>query len=108
MTMANWTTRFSVGNARNSDKQADGRDGESDGADPRVASAQPAAPRSLVDTRVGPYLITKRLGEGGVGEVFKGVDVMLKREVAIKVLHPEFASDPLFVERFSREAQLHA
>ena len=62
----------------------------------------------MVGSRVGPYLISKRLGEGGVGEVFKGVDVMLKREVAIKVLHHEFAADPLFVERFSREAQLHA
>jgi tRNA A-37 threonylcarbamoyl transferase component Bud32 len=94
MNLANWTTRFRVGNAQNSDKQPDGQDS--------------AASRSLVGSRVGTYLIGKRLGEGGVGQVFKGVDVMLKREVAIKVLHAEFASDPLFVERFSREAQLHA
>ncbi|NPC56490.1 serine/threonine-protein kinase [Caenimonas soli] len=97
MNLANWTTRFRVGNAQNSDKQPDGQ-----------PPAQRAASRSLVGSRVGAYLISKRLGEGGVGQVFKGVDVMLKREVAIKVLHPEFASDPLFVERFSREAQLHA
>ena len=108
MNLANWTTRFLVGNAQNSEKQPDGQGSESGSAERQVASAQPAASRSLVGSRVGPYLISKRLGEGGVGEVFKGVDVMLKREVAIKVLHHEFASDPLFVERFSREAQLHA
>ena len=108
MNLANWTTRFLVGNAQDSDKQPDGQGSESGSAERQVASAQPAASRSLVGSRVGTYLITKRLGEGGVGEVFKGVDVMLKREVAIKVLHPEFACDPLFVKRFSREAQLHA
>lgn len=108
MNLANWTTRFLVGSAHKGEKRPDGRGSESTSADPQVASAQPAASRSLVGSRVGTYLISKRLGEGGVGEVFKGVDEMLKREVAIKVLHHEFASDPLFVERFSREAQLHA
>jgi serine/threonine-protein kinase len=63
---------------------------------------------NLVGSRVGAYLIMKRLGAGGVGEVFKGVDVMLKREVAIKVLRHELASDPLFLERFRHEAQIHA
>ncbi len=108
MNLANWTTRFLVGNAQNSEKQPDGQGSESGSAERQVASAQPAASSSLVGSRVGPYLISKRLGEGGVGEVFKGVDEMLKREVAIKVLHPEFAADPVFVKRFSREAQLHA
>lgn len=108
MNQANWTTRFLAGNAQNSKKQSDGQGGESDRAERQDASVSPASSRSLVGSRVGTYLISKRLGEGGVGQVFKGVDVMLKREVAIKVLHPEFASDPLFVERFSREAQLHA
>lgn len=109
MNLANWTTRFLVGNAQNNDnKQPDRRGSEVGSADAQTTSAQPPASRSLVGSRVGSYLISKRLGEGGVGEVFKGVDVMLKREVAIKVLHPEFAADPIFVERFSREAQLHA
>ncbi|HSV77763.1 MAG TPA: protein kinase, partial [Ramlibacter sp.] len=108
MNLANWTTRFLVGNAQNGEKQPDGQGSRPDRGERQVASARPAAAPSLVGSRVGPYLISKRLGEGGVGEVFKGVDVMLKREVAIKVLHPEFASDPLFVQRFSREAQLHA
>jgi tRNA A-37 threonylcarbamoyl transferase component Bud32 len=105
MNLSNLTTRFRAGHAQNRDLQSGG---ESDGADPRTATARSAPARSLVGSRVGPYLITKRLGEGGVGEVFKGVDEMLKREVAIKVLHPEFACDPTFVARFSREARLHA
>ncbi len=67
-----------------------------------------APPQSLIGRHVGAYLITKRLGAGGVGEVFKGVDTMLKRDVAIKVLRHELAADPMFLERFAREAQLHA
>nr|WP_232533269.1 MULTISPECIES: serine/threonine-protein kinase [Ramlibacter] len=105
MNLSTLTTRFRAGNAQDRDMQPGGA---SDGADPRLATARPAAERSLVGSRVGPYLITKRLGEGGVGAVYKGVDEVLKREVAIKVLHPEFACDPLFVARFSREARLHA
>ena len=75
---------------------------------PGFRSTSSSAPESFVGSRVGAYLITKRLGAGGVGEVFKGVDVMLKREVAIKVLRDELAFDPLFLERFRQEAQLHA
>ena len=94
MNLESWTTRFLPGGAP--------------GSAPQVGSTGAGASRSLVGSRVGPYLISRSLGSGGVGEVFKGVDVMLQREVAIKVLHHEFASDPSFVERFSREAQLHA
>ncbi len=95
MSLANWTTRFLAGGAQGSEVRPDG-------------SSQHAVPESLVGSRVGAYQITKRLGAGGVGEVFKAVDVMLKREVAIKVLRNELASDPLFLERFRQEAQLHA
>ncbi|WP_427914727.1 serine/threonine-protein kinase [Ramlibacter sp. MMS24-I3-19] len=108
MNLANWTTRFLAGDPRNDEKKQDPQGSDDGRVDPRFASEPPATARSLVGSRVGAYLITKRLGEGGVGEVFKGMDVMLEREVAIKVLHHEFASDPVFVERFSREAQLHA
>src|SRR5438105_10619048 len=95
MSLANWTTRMLLESAQGTDDSAG-------------ASAQRAEPRSLVGSRIGAYLITKRLGEGGVGEVFKGVDVMLKREVAIKVLRHELVSDPLFLKRFRHEAQIHA
>lgn len=100
MSIANWTTRFLVGSAQGSELKPDDNS--------RGESSRRTAPESFVGSRVGAYLITKRLGAGGVGEVFKAVDVMLKREVAIKVLRDELACDPLFLERFRQEAQLHA
>jgi serine/threonine-protein kinase len=51
------------------------------------------------------YEIQSRVGRGGMADVFKAHDRLLDRPVAIKVLFPEFASDPNFVERFRREAQ---
>ncbi|HXG66184.1 MAG TPA: serine/threonine-protein kinase, partial [Blastocatellia bacterium] len=53
---------------------------------------------------VGNYRITEPLCEGGMGAVYKGVDMMLEREVAIKVLRPEFGNNPQLVERFRSEA----
>ncbi|MFN0304094.1 MAG: serine/threonine-protein kinase [Burkholderiales bacterium] len=67
-----------------------------------------ATPKYLIGRRVGTYLITERLGAGGAAEVFKGIDLMLKRDVAIKVLRPEIACDPGFPERFRHEAQILA
>jgi len=50
-------------------------------------------------TRLGPYLVENKLGEGGMGEVFRAVDTRLGRAVAIKVVHRQFD------ERFEREAR---
>ena len=52
----------------------------------------------------GNSKIEQKLGEGGMGEVFRGVDMMLEREVAIKFLRPELASQAQVVERFRSEA----
>ena len=54
------------------------------------------------------YELNKRIGRGGMADVFLGRDRLLDRQVAIKVLFPEFAVDPNFVERFRREAQAAA
>lgn len=51
------------------------------------------------------YEIQKRIGRGGMADVFLARDQLLDRQVAVKVLFPEFAVDPNFVERFRREAQ---
>lgn len=51
------------------------------------------------------YEIERRIGRGGMADVFVARDLLLDRPVAIKVLFPEFATDPAFVERFRREAQ---
>ena len=58
----------------------------------------------MIGNVVGNYKITETLGEGGMGAVYKGVDLMLEREVAIKMLRPELARQPQIVERFRSEA----
>lgn len=51
------------------------------------------------------YEMQQRIGRGGMADVYLARDILLDRLVAIKVLFPEFATDPAFVERFRREAQ---
>ncbi len=53
----------------------------------------------------GRYTVKRRLGTGGMATVYLAHDEELRRDVAIKVLSPTLAADPLFVERFKREAQ---
>lgn len=54
------------------------------------------------------YRATEKIGSGGMAEVYKAVDETLGRTVAVKVLHPRYASDPNFATRFRREAQAAA
>ncbi len=56
----------------------------------------------------GRYELHRRIGRGGMAEVHLARDQLLDRPVAVKVLFPEFATDPSFVERFRREAQAAA
>ena len=61
-----------------------------------------------VGARLGPYEVTARLGAGGMGEVYRARDTRLNRDVALKVLPPAFAVDPVRLARLTREAQLLA
>ena len=56
-------------------------------------------------TQIGPYKVLSLLGAGGMGEVYRALDGRLGREVAIKVLPPEFANDPERIHRFELEAR---
>ncbi len=54
------------------------------------------------------YRLIEKIGEGGMGVVWKAVDTTLDREVAIKILPEQFAADPERLARFEREAKLLA
>ncbi len=56
----------------------------------------------------GRYELLRHIARGGMADVYLARDELLNREVALKVLFPEFANDPNFVERFRREAQAAA
>ena len=58
----------------------------------------------MIGQIIGNYKIEEKIGEGGMGAVYRGVDTMLDREVAIKALRPELASQDSIVERFRTEA----
>ncbi|MDY6794834.1 MAG: Stk1 family PASTA domain-containing Ser/Thr kinase [Actinomycetota bacterium] len=54
------------------------------------------------------YRLKERIGSGGMADVFVADDLLLGREVAVKVLHPQYASDSSFIQRFRHEAQAAA
>jgi serine/threonine-protein kinase len=56
----------------------------------------------------GRYRIESFLARGGMATIYRGADLRLDRTVAIKVMHPTFATDPGFVDRFEREARAAA
>jgi Tol biopolymer transport system component len=57
---------------------------------------------------VAHYRVVSKLGEGGMGAVYRAIDTKLSREVAIKILPETFAADPDRLARFKREAQVLA
>src|SRR5690349_13608226 len=57
---------------------------------------------------IAHYRITAKLGEGGMGAVYRTTDTKLNRDVALKVLPPAFAEDAARMQRFEREAQVLA
>jgi hypothetical protein len=62
----------------------------------------------VIGRRLGSYEVVAKLGEGGMGEVYRARDLKLNRDVALKVLPAAFTLDPDRLARFRREAQLLA
>ena len=60
------------------------------------------------DLVLGSYILLERLGEGGMGQVFKASQGKLKRVVALKIIRKDFLSNPRAVPRFLREIQAAA
>ena len=59
-------------------------------------------------TTLGPYQVSAKIGEGGMGEVYQARDTKLDRDVALKVLPEAFTADPDRLARFEREAKVLA
>jgi eukaryotic-like serine/threonine-protein kinase len=60
---------------------------------------------AIGDLLAGRYRVDARLGAGGMGTVWRAHDLRLDRDVAVKVLSPSLAGDPVLTERFDREAR---
>jgi serine/threonine-protein kinase len=70
--------------------------------DPQSGAAQTDP---LIGQTVGNYLVTQKLGEGGMGAVYLAEHPTISKKVALKVLHPEFSGNPEVAERFFTEAK---
>ena len=66
------------------------------------------ASETLIGAQIGPYRIESLLGAGGMGEVYRATDMVLGRQVAVKMLPAVLAEDPDRLARFHREARLLA
>ena len=62
----------------------------------------------MIGQTLGPYRVLEKLGEGGMGEVYRARDTQLKRDIALKVLPADVSTDTDRLTRFQREAELLA
>lgn len=79
--------------------------GESPTTDRRIESAEEP---SLIGRTLGPYIVTRKIGQGGMGVVYQGEDTRLGRPVAVKALPPRLGRDEGRRERLRREARAAA
>ena len=65
-------------------------------------------PADLSGRQLGDYRLLRRLGRGAMAEVYLAEQCSLNRQVAVKVLKPELATDQTYIQRFQREARAAA
>src|SRR5207253_6391718 len=63
---------------------------------------------ALLGQQIPGFQLLEKLGQGSMGVVYKARQLSMNRLVAVKVLHPRFAADPKYLERFTQEAHIAA
>lgn len=77
-------------------------------ADKAALTPDPALPADLLGREIGDYRLLRRIGRGGMADVYLAEQLSLKRQVALKILKPDLVADAAYVQRFVREAQAAA
>ncbi len=72
---------------------------------PQPAEKPPTPEADLTGRTLGDYQVLRRLGQGGMGQVYLAEQVSLRRKVALKLLKSELASNPTSLARFKKEAE---
>src|SRR5512143_983855 len=75
-------------------------------ADPATQSTLTKTSEIQIGSTLGSYELVELLGAGAMGRVYRARHVLLGREVAVKVLNPEYVARPDIVQRFFREARV--
>src|ERR1700758_4637085 len=70
---------------------------------PHSQAEQP--PRDLTGRTLGDFKVLRRIGQGGMGQVYLAEQISLKRKVAVKVMRPDIAAEPTSFQRFRSEAE---
>jgi serine/threonine-protein kinase len=78
------------------------------GTEPATSPSLGAAPVLIGREIAGRYRVLAKLGEGGMGAVFRAEQISLKRTVAIKLLRPDVSANPMLLRRFNAEAEVVA
>src|SRR5438128_2575547 len=71
----------------------------------QTTGAEPSATPDLTGTTLGDFRILRRLGQGGMGQVYLAEQLSLKRKVALKLLRPDVAGNATSLQRFKVEAE---